>query len=331
MTFDFYVSPDPRIQNRALRFPASFGPELQSLPWVEDVQPARWGRVPFGDSQVMLFSADLARLGQRARLAMVEGNAAETNRKAAAGQGAIVSETFSLLHHIHLGDTVELGTPSGALRLPVAGVQVDYTDQGGSVVIDSALYQRYWHDDSVSAFRVYLQPGAPVEEARQAILRHFSGRGRMFVMTSGEAKQYVLRVADQWFSLSYVQLAVAILVAILGIVNSLTVSVIDRRRELGVLQAVGGLRSQVRRAIWTEAALAGFLGLVLGLALGAVMLWFNLRMEALDSFGYRWDYIYPVGFALLLLPVILSAAFVAALGPAQSAVSGPLIAALEYE
>jgi len=58
--------------------------------------------------------------------------------------------------------------------------------------------------------------------------------------------------------LAYAQIAIAVLVAILGIVNTLTVSIIDRRRELGVLQAVGGLRNQIRHTIWMEASQSGW-------------------------------------------------------------------------
>ena len=61
----------------------------------------------------------------------------------------------------------------------------------------------------------------------------------MFVLTNAELKGYILKITDQWFGLTSVQIAVAVLVAILGIVNTLTVSITDRRRELGVLQAVG--------------------------------------------------------------------------------------------
>jgi cell division protein FtsX len=72
-------------------------------------------------------------------------------------------------------------------------------------------------------------------------------------------------LTDQWFGLTYVQIAVAVLVAILGIVNSLTVSITDRRRELGILQAVGALRKQIRRTIYLEAFCTVLIGLVLGL------------------------------------------------------------------
>ena len=66
-------------------------------------------------------------------------------------------------------------------------------------------------------------------------------------------------------------------VAILGIVNTLTVSIADRRRELGVLRAVGGLRHQIRGTIWLEALAVGAIGLILGLTLGAVNLYYQLE------------------------------------------------------
>ncbi len=100
----------------------------------------------------------------------------------------------------------------------------------------------------------------------------------MFVLTNQELKSYILKVTDQWFGLTSVQIAVAVLVAILGIVNTLTVSITDRRRELGVLQAVGGLRGQIRRTIWLEALSVGTLGLALGFALGAINLYYILQI-----------------------------------------------------
>ena len=115
----------------------------------------------------------------------------------------------------------------------------------------------------------------------------------MFVLTNGELKAYILQITDQWFGLTSVQIAVAVLVAILGIVNTLTVSITDRRRELGVLQAVGGLHGQIRRTIWMEALSIGVLGLVLGFALGAVNLYYILQIVHHDIAGMRLDYVVP--------------------------------------
>jgi putative ABC transport system permease protein len=120
-------------------------------------------------------------------------------------------------------------------------------------------------------------------------------------------------------------------VAILGIVNTLTVSIIDRRRELGVLQAVGGLRNQIRHTIWMEAITIGIVGLVLGFAVGSVTLHYILEMSKRDLTGMALPYTFPWAIAGLLVPLILASALVAALWPAESAVRGSLVEALEYE
>jgi hypothetical protein len=71
--------------------------------------------------------------------------------------------------------------------------------------------------------------------------------------------------------------------------------------------------------------------LVLGLGLGAIYLYLSLEQTSRDYPGLRFDYMYPYAVALLLLPVIIGAAWLSALGPAESAVRGSLVEALEYE
>ena len=92
----------------------------------------------------------------------------------------------------------------------------------------------------MNAFRVYARQGTPVSGLRQAIIERYAGR-QVFVLTNESVKSYVLSVINQWFGLTTIQIALGVFVAILGIVNTLTVSISDRRRELAVLQAVGGL------------------------------------------------------------------------------------------
>jgi putative ABC transport system permease protein len=158
-----------------------------------------------------------------------------------------------------------------------------------------------------------------------------AGHHRLLVLTNREVREWIMKLLDQWFALTYNQIAVAILVAILGIVNTLTVSITDRRRELGVMQAVGGLRKQIRRTIWIEALSIGVIGLVLGTGLGAINLYYSLGMVKRDLGGLDLDYIFPLAFVGFMIPTILIAAFIASIGPAESAVRGNLVEALEYE
>jgi putative ABC transport system permease protein len=226
---------------------------------------------------------------------------------------------------------LQIAAPLGTIDLPIVGIVTDYTDQQGAVLMDRSLFRRYWGDETVNVFRVYLTRDAVPDEVKQRILERFSGERQLFVLANRELKGFIVRVTNQWFALTWVQMAIAVFVAILGIANTLVVSITDRRRELGVLRAVGGLRAQIRGTIWIEALTIGAIGLILGLVLGAANLYYMLEVVHRDVTGMRFDYIFPVWVAVAMIPIILGAALVAALWPAESAVHSPLVEALEYE
>jgi ABC-type lipoprotein release transport system permease subunit len=91
------------------------------------------------------------------------------------------------------------------------------------------------------------------------------------------------------------------------------------------------MHGQIRQTIWIEALSIGTLGLVLGYLLGAINLYYILQIVHHDIAGTRLDYVFPMSTVFALVPVILGAALVAAVWPAESAVRGSLVEALEYE
>ncbi len=328
---DLFVSPSQNLTQRDFRFPEAMGAQLQAIPGVGEVQLVRDARVEIQGRPTMLVAADVVNLRRHATLPPVAGKTGEMFRLAAQGKGVLASENFAVLRGFKLGDLVDIPSPSGALRLPIVGIVTDYSDQQGSLLVDRALYKRYWNDSTVNIFRIYLARGAVEADVKRRILEQFGNQRRLFVLTNRDVRRYILRLTDQWFGITYVQIAVAVLVAVLGIVNTLTVSITDRRRELGVLQAVGGLRNQIRGTIWLEALAVGTVGLILGLALGALQLYYSLHISAEDMAGLRLAYEYPYPIVLWLLPGILLVAFLSAIAPAETAVRGSLVEALEYE
>ena len=241
---ELFIMPSQSIVVRTMRFPAAMGPEVAAIPGVKRVQSVRDARIMFRNTPVMIVSIEVDSMAETAQLPPVAGDAAEMYRRAAAGEGLIVADNLAQLQHLKLGDRLEVPAPNGVIRLPIVGVILDYSDQQGTIFMDRRLFTKYWNDDSVNVFRVYLNPGATVPDVRRRILEQYAGQRQVFVLTNRELKSYILKVTDQWFGLTSVQIAVAVLVAILGIVNTLTVSITVRRRELGVLQAVGGLRGR---------------------------------------------------------------------------------------
>jgi putative ABC transport system permease protein len=328
---DLFVTTAQNLTARDFVFPGSLGDELRAVPGIAEVQAVRSARVTVKGGRVMLVAFDVSSAEYGAKLPPVAGDQADMYRRTDRGEAVMASENLIRLHGGKLGDIVEIPAPGGTLRLPIAGIVRDFSDQQGSLLISRDLYKRVFHDDSVNVFRLYLARGANEAGVRQSILDRFGKQQRLFVLTNKDVRSYVTRLTDQWFGLTYVQIAVAVLVAVLGIVNALTVSITDRKREFGVLQAVGGLRRQIRHTVWIEAAAIGLIGLALGLMLGAGELYYAIEIARRDLVGIDIGYAYPIPTALALAPVILGAAFLAALAPAESAVRGSLVEALEYE
>ncbi len=329
---DLFVSGSQNLSDRTFRFPKALADSIIAIPGVEDVQHVRSLRVHIGGGPVMVIAIDTASFERRAHRPTVAEDPRGMYPMARAGQGVIVSDNFARLQRKQVGDRVDIPTPGGLLSLPIAGIITDWSDQQGSVFLDRAVYEQYWQDDTVNVFRVYVTPGTDPQAVRQRLLERLSpNHPRLLVLTNAEVRSWVLKLTEQWLQLTYSQVFIAVIVAILGIVNTLTVSIIDRKRELGVLRAVGGFRRQIRQTVWMEAVAIGLVGLALGLLFGGANLYFLLQITGRDLSGMHLPYRYPFSIAAMLLPTILAAAFFSALWPAESAVRTSLVEALEYE
>jgi putative ABC transport system permease protein len=324
---DFLVAPSENLKDLTLRFPSAMEQDLDAIEGLAVVQPVRTARVSVRNSQPILFAVDIPRLSPQARRRAIPVDTERIHQLAAQGRGVIVSDNFAAREQVRVGDSLDLPAPDGALRLPVLGIYKDFTDPQGTIVIDRSLYRSRWHDDTVNLFRLYLRPGTSAEAVRAQVVARLGANRRLFVFSSADLRRHVLGLAGRWFEITYAQLAIALLVAILGIANALTVSIADRRRELGILRAVGGLRRQVRITVWMEAAAVAVVGFVLGLGFGMVNIFYALSIFS----GHVLEFRFPSLLAAALLPMLVAAALVAAIAPAEAAVRAPLVSALEYE
>lgn len=329
---DLFISGSQNLSDRTFRFPQTLGAQLAAVPGVSEVQSVRSFRIQFRGTPVLMVTVNMGSFEARGHRMMVDQDPRGMYALARQGQGIIVSDNFARLQKMKIGDPVAIATPAGPLSLPIVGVIQDWSDQQGAVFLDRGLYEKHWADATANVFRVYVTNGTDPLTVRQRILETLGpSQPRMLVLTNKEVRDWVLKLTDQWLQLTYSQVLIAVIVAILGIVNALTVSIIDRKRELGVLRAVGGLRRQIRQTVWMEAAAIGLVGLALGLMFGAANLYFLLQITSRDLSGMALAYRFPTSLALMLLPTIIAAALFSALWPAESAVRTSLVEALEYE
>jgi putative ABC transport system permease protein len=217
-----------------------------------------------------------------------------------------------------VGSTVVVTSPDGkALSTRVAGIYA-HNQLLGDWMTSAQLYRevtpanrRY---DMVVLIRA--QPGTDLSTLRTRLVQATDSSLVVKVQDREQFKGTQASQIDNLLAILYGLLALAIVIAVLGIVNTLALSVVERRREIGMLRAVGMLRPQVRRTIYLESALIAVFGAVVGLALGltfGALFVRTLRDQGLDQIAI------PYGQSLLMLVLSAVVGVLAALWPAARA------------
>ncbi len=232
--------------------------------------------------------------------------------------------------NVGLGDTLRLDTLRGPVDFSVAGIG---DSELTACVLSLADGATYLGANEVNAVEVQVRPGADVEAVRQALLDAVQTHGGT-LLSLGQAVQQLRRIFDQARLSIGLLIGVTGLVAGLGVVNALAASVAERRREIGLLRAVGATRRQVGRLVLAEAAMLGALAAVAGTALGwAITLLFvvlarthlGLVSSGASSLAAWWPLLAASLLGLILWPVL---AMLGGLVPALQAVRLPVIRAL---
>ena len=177
MNPDFFVTTSQTLSARTYRFPDSMLDGLRRIPGIAEVQPVRIVRIDFRGKPVMLVGIDAESIARRTRgRRATAGDFDGMYRAAAAQKGLIIADNLAQLEKLKLGQTLEIAAPAGVLRLPIAGIVQDFSNQLGTIFIERALYRRLWKDDAVDVFRVYMAPGAVAADVRSRILDGFFER-----------------------------------------------------------------------------------------------------------------------------------------------------------
>jgi putative ABC transport system permease protein len=337
---DLIVAPQSWLQGKqsgqaSRALPGSWRPTLSSIDGIAAVDTYRDVYVDVAGQPVALVSRDLRLHAQRSRYLMVHGDSSAALRRAAETGGALLSEVLANRLRVREGDKVSITTPAGPVAVSVEGIFYDYATDGGKMVMDRTWYQQQWQDDRVTLFPIYLATGADVEQVRQSIVTHVAGLDGMtlppLVIRNHELRKEILDIFDRSFVLTYVLEAIAVLVAVLGIVNTLVTAVLERRREFAALRAIGASRRQVERLVLWEAAYLGLIGAALGVVGGLLLALLLIHVINKQSFGWTIQMTVPGGVILQAVGLALTSALVAGYWPARWAARQPVVEGLREE
>jgi putative ABC transport system permease protein len=228
-----------------------------------------------------------------------------------------------------VGDTVPAAfAATGSRPLEIVGIFDEIGLVQGDYVVSLGTYEEVIPEQLDTFVLVKGTEGVPADDLRSAVTRAVEPFPNIEVQDQAEFREKQAGFIDQLLGLVTALLAMAILVALFGIVNTLGLSIFERTRELGLLRAIGMGRRQVRGMIRTESVIIAVIGAVLGIAIGVFFGW--ALQQALEPEGIT-ELAIPVGQLVVYLVFAGLAGVLAAVWPARRAARLDVLRAIAYE
>ncbi|MDQ6607592.1 MAG: FtsX-like permease family protein, partial [Actinomycetota bacterium] len=264
-------------------------------------------------------------IGQVYRFDWIRGSSATL-----AGLGpedAILEQDTARAAHLSVGDRARLIGETGLGKtVTIAGIYSDRALLRG-IALPQVEFDQLFHQDRLQDVFVKLQPGSSLVSAEGAVDRALSSLPGVVARSEKQLADEVSGRVNSILILFYALLAMSVLMSLLGIVNTLNLSVHERTRELGMLRAMGMTRSQARLLIRNESMITAAIGSIVGVGLGIFLAWVVIRSLSSEGIAFSLPWLQVVG----VLAVGLLAGVLAAAPPARRAARLDLLAAIAHE
>jgi putative ABC transport system permease protein len=329
---DVFIFPGSySITGYSALLPLEVSRALPTLPGVKAVDSFRALEVEYRGQPAIIASVDGDVFLNMKVIRFTRGNPQAILRQFAAGQAILVTESFSLRHHVEAGDRIKLNTPQGEKEFLISGVFYDYSSDWGMVLLEKKLFQSLWNDETLHSAGIYLKEGVSQEAFKEMIRERYSKPYRLFVVSHRQLRNEVLKIFDQTFAITYALEFIAIIVAILGIINSLNALIIERHRDIGILRAMGAFRSQVEKTTLIEAGMIGFFSHILGLLCGFLLSILLIYVINKQSFGWTIQFSIPLRSLIESWLVVMVTSIGAGFIPARRAAKMNVVESLRME
>lgn len=304
-----------------------FSPEvaraLQGRPELAQVAAYRFGVAKVNNDRTEVQGVDSGPLQATLKMKVVHGDLTSIDRGRLA-----VSQDYAKNHRLEVGQQVSVVWSRTGTQPMVVGAVFENNSFAGNVLVGGATYDANVTEKLLGVVAVKAREGVPPGVSRAVVEKAVTPFPNVTVEDQAELVQFQKDQVDQLLNIVTGLLVLSVVIAVLGIVNTLALSVVERTRELGLLRAVGLQRRQLRRMIRAESVLVAIfgavLGVVVGLAFGAAL------VSALKDQGIT-EFAVPVVRLLWVLVAAGLAGVVAAALPARRAARLDVLAAIAHE
>ncbi|MCZ7573734.1 MAG: FtsX-like permease family protein [Ardenticatenaceae bacterium] len=309
------------------------GPQLleavKATPGVAVATSLRHATAKIDGTDLQLVGIDPVTYPQIAGLIFSAGDEATVYDEMANGRTMIVNGIFAAQNRVKLGDTLTLQTPEGSQTYRVVGIGGDFLNYKLATGYSSQANLARDFNETADLLIMANQTGnadpVQVQTALKAIARDYPA----FTFYSAAQWRDEIGKTLSAFNGIYIVLVILAVPALLALINTLAINVLERTREIGTLRAVGATRRQVRRMITAESLLLAATGTVFGLLAG---LWLGyILVGAMNLVGLTFPFSFSYAGLLLAIAVGLGFGIIGSLIPARQAARLDIVRALAYE
>ncbi len=248
----------------------------------------------------------------------------------AQGGAVIISTNIADRYDLGVGDTITLETRRGHQPFEIVAVVVDFSSQGFTINGSRADVERFFGRRKVDQYILKLEEGVDIPATGELLEERHGKTHHIVVETTQDFRQRINEVTGQAFALFDVLGMIGVIIAALGVINTLMMNVFERQREVGGLRSLGMTRLQIARMILAESGTMGFIGGIFGIAFGlALSRIFLLGIEGIA--GYSLQYHFPPETLAISVVIALLVSQGAALYPAWKASRVRIVEAIQHE
>jgi len=251
---------------------------LDALDGVDTVSPERsievWTSGEKVEDEIVFIAIDPQTRGEISQFLFEEpGKDAQPRvfQQLQQGDRVIISTSMAERYDLEVGEDITLETPRGVVDFEVIGVVLDFSGNGLMVYGNWTDLYRYFGVNTVDRFLLSVHPGYNPQAVGQAIEGMLGTRLNLTVDVVDKLLEDVLEITDRSFVMFDTLALLVVSVSAMGVVNTMAISVMERRQELSMLRSIGMTRAQLRKMILAEAGALGLMGGILGLGLGVVL------------------------------------------------------------
>jgi len=303
---------------------------LQAVPNVQTVASLRYASSVANGQSLEVLGIDPNTYPKLSTIDFIRGTPEEAFPALTSGRNAVINSLIASGLKLDIGSDFPIETPNGPITYHVVGIANDIlTLKLQAVYISQVNLKTDFQKVEDVMLMLNVTPGADKDKVLADVQTIMVKYPQFTANLTGHYRQILIDTTSGAMYLFYALAILILIPAALGLLNTLTINILERTREIGVVRAIGGSRKQVRRIVTAEALLLGLFSAAMGVLSGIAMSYGFIA--AFSVIGWIMPYAFPIiGIIAAIIVGVLLALFAAIL-PARNAARLDILKALQFE